>query len=225
MNDANYERLGAIAGIAAMVLIIVGFFLPGAPPKADDAVSEFTDFLVDKRGALLAGTMLIGLGAALLLTFFSALRDQLAVGGRGNAFAREAFGAGIVTVTINLIGAGILAGAAFEVGGLGDDVLNRALLDTAAEVFTLAGFPVSFFFFSAAAAVSQSGGLPRWTVPTGYVVAVIQLISTVAVFASSGFFAAGGAFAPLAFLVAAIWIIAVSVVMLRGGAAAPAGSN
>ena len=219
MNDANYRRLGAMAGIAAMVLIVVGFFLPGAPPKADDPVTEFTDFLVDKRGALLAGTMLIGLGAALLLTFFSALRDQLAVGGRGNAFAREAFGAGIVTVTINLIGTAILAGAAFEVGGLGDDVLNRALVDIAAEVFTMAGFAVAVFFFAAAAAVSQSGGLPRWTVPTGYAVGVIQLVSTVAVFAGSGFFAAGGAFAPLAFLIAAIWIIAVSVVMMR---AAPA---
>jgi hypothetical protein len=222
MSDANYRRLGAMAGIAAMVLIVVGFFLPGAPPKADDPVTEFTDFLVDKRGALLAGTMLIGLGAALLLTFFSALRDQLTVGGRGNAFAREAFAAGIVTVTINLIGTAILAGAAFEVGGLGDDVLNRALVDTAAEVFTMAGFAVAVFFFATAAAVSQSGGLPRWTVPTGYAVGVLQLVSTVAVFAGSGFFAAGGAFAPLAFLVAAIWIIAVSVVMLRAVPAASA---
>jgi hypothetical protein len=217
MDEVWYRRISAAAGIAAMILLVVGFLLPGAPPKADDSLTEFSDYLVDKRGALLAGTMLIGLGAALLLPFFSALRAVLEVDGRGRGFAREAFAAGVVTVTINLIGTAILAGAAFEAGGLGDDVLDRAFVDTAAAVFTMAGFPVAFFFIAAAGAVSASGGLPRWTVPSGYVVGLLQLVSTVAVFAKSGFFAAGGGFAPLAFLIAAIWIIAVAVVMLRNG--------
>jgi hypothetical protein len=205
-----------------MVLIVAGFLLPGAPPKADDPATEFTSFLVDKRGAILAGTVLIGLGAAALLLFFSALRGLLDVGGRGSGLARVSFAAGVVTATINLIGTAVFAGGAFEVAGLGDDVLNRALLDTATEIFAMAGFPVALFFFAAAASASMSGALPRWAVPTGYVVGALQLVSTIAIFASSGFFAAGGAFAPLAFLIAAIWIIAVSVVMMRGAPAASA---
>jgi hypothetical protein len=220
MDDVSYRRLGGIAGIVAMVLLVVGFLLPGAPPKADDPATEFTSFLVDKRGALLAGTCLVGLGATSLLVFFSALRGLLDGGGRATGFARETYAAGVVTVTINLIGTAILAGAAFEVGGLGDDVLNRALLDTAAEVFTMAGFPVALFFFASAAAASASAALPRWAVLTAYGVGVAQLVSTVAIFAGSGFFAAGGAFAPLAFLIAAAWIIAVSVVMIRGASSA-----
>ena len=217
MDDASYRRIGGIAGIAATVLIITGFFLPGAPPKADDAVTEFTDFLVDKRGAILAGTVLIGLGATSLLVFFSALRGVLDVGGRGAGLARVSYAAGVLTAVINMIATAIFAGAAFEIASLGDDALNRALLDTATEVFAMAGFTVALFFFAVAASASASGALPRWSVSTGYAVGVVQLIGTVGIFASSGFFAAGGAFAPLAFLVAAAWIIAVSVVMIRGG--------
>jgi hypothetical protein len=224
MDDVSYRRLGGIAGIVGIVLILVGFFLPGAPPKADDSVSEFTSFLVDKRGSLLAGTMLVGFGAATLLLFLGALRSVLDAGNRGGALARAAFAGGLVTVVINLVGTGILAGAAFEVGGLGDDVLNRALVDTAAAVFTLAGFPVALLFIAAAMSASVTGALPRWTVSTGYLVGALQILSTVAIFAKSGFFAAGGAFAPLAFLAAAAWIIAVSIVMLRGaGSTATAG--
>ena len=40
MDDVSYRRIGGMAGIAAMVLIIAGFFLPGAPPKADDPVTR-----------------------------------------------------------------------------------------------------------------------------------------------------------------------------------------
>ena len=220
MDDVSYRRIGGIAGIAAMVLIIAGFFLPGAPPKADDPVTEFTSFLVDKRGAILAGTVLIGLGAASLLVFFSAFRGLLDTGRArqrpGPCLLRGRCGHRRHQPDRDRD----LRRRGFEVAGLGDDVLNRALLDTATEVFTMAGFSVALFFIAAAAAVSASGALPRWTVPTGYAVGVIQLVSTVGIFATSGFFAAGGAFAPLAFLVAAIWIIAVSVVMIRGGGTA-----
>jgi hypothetical protein len=218
MTGVNYQRIGGAAGIAAMVLLTVGFALPGAPPKADDSLQEVTSFLVDKRGSLLAGNFLIGLGSAVFLVWLSALRSRLEAGGREEVLPRAFFGAGVVAVGMNFVAAAVSAGTVFEAAGLGDETLNRALFDVSVDIFTIAGFVLTILFAAAALSAAGTGALPRWTVSTGLVVAALQLVSAVGIFASSGFFATGGAFAFIAFVPVVAWIVAVGVVMLRGNA-------
>jgi hypothetical protein len=218
MARVNHQRLGGAAGILAMALLLVGFLLPGSPPKADDSLQEITSFLVDKRGSLLAGNFLIGLGSAVFLLWLSALRSRLEAGGRDEVLPRAFFGAGVVAVAMNLVAAAVSAGTVFEAAGLGDETLNRALFDASVDIFTIAGFVLTILFAAAALSAAGTGALPRWTVSTGLVVAALQLLSTVGIFASSGFFATGGAFAFIAFVPAVAWVAAVGVVMLRGDA-------
>jgi hypothetical protein len=51
--------------------------------------------------------------------------------------------------------------------------------------------------------------------------ALAQLVSVAAIFASSGFLAGGGAIAPIAFFLAAIWVVAVSVLMMQRNGVPP----
>ncbi|HYU61887.1 MAG TPA: hypothetical protein VEK39_14105 [Solirubrobacterales bacterium] len=216
MTGVSYRRIGGAAGIVAMVLLVVGFLLPGAPPKADDSLQEITSYLVDKRSSLLAGSFVIGLGMGAFLVWLSALRGLLEAGDRDGILPRVAFAAGVVAAVLNTAGAAVTAGIVFEAAGLGDAILNRALFDTSIDLFTITGFPIAVLFASAALSASATGALPRWAVPTGLVVALLQLVSVVGIFASSGFFATGGAFGFIAFVPAVAWVIAVGVVMLRG---------
>ena len=192
MDDVSYRRIGAIAGIAGMVLIVVGFLLPGAPPKADDPVTEFTELPGRQaRREPARGHVLIGLGAALLLTFFSALRGQLDCRrawrrprARGLR-CRRRHGHDQPDRDGDLRRSRVRGRAGSAT------TCSIARFSNAAEVFDDGRVRGGGVLLRGGGVCLESGGLPRWTVPTGYAVGVIQLVSTVAVFASSGFFAAG----------------------------------
>ncbi|MEA2492206.1 MAG: hypothetical protein QOJ29_117, partial [Thermoleophilaceae bacterium] len=211
----RYDKLAGTAGIAAMLLLLVGFLAPGAPPKANDSAKQVTAFLVDNRGALLAGSFLIGLGSAVFLLWVSGVRRRLLDAGAERVLADAAFAAGAVAAALNLTGSAITAGTAFEAAGLGDATLNRALFDTATDVFTIAGFAIAVLFVTVAASAASGAAFPRWVSTAGYVAAGLQVVSCVALFAKSGFFAAGGAFTLLAFATAVLWGIGVSAAMVR----------
>lgn len=225
MNEFSYRRVGGAAGIIAMVLLAVGFTLPGAPPQAADSAQTVTNFLVDKRSSLLAGAFLIGLGSALLLVWLSALRAHLEADGRDPVLPRAAFGAGVIAAALNLAGAALSAGTVFEAAGMGDDTLNRAFFDTTTDLFTIGGFALAVLFAAASLSAAGTRALPGWATSTGLLVAFLQLVSAVGIFASSGFFASGGAFVFIAFIPAIAWVVAVSVVLMRSDAGRPAAAT
>lgn len=220
-HDYNYRRVAGAAGVIAMALLVVGFLLPGSPPKADDSVQTISDFLTDKRSAILAGDFLIGLGSAVLLVWLSGLRSHLEAVDREGGLPRSAFAGGVVASALNLAGAALSAGTVFQAAGLGDQALNRALFDMSTDLFTIAGFVIALLLAAVSLSAIRTLALPRWASSTGLVVAVLQLVSCVGIFASSGFFASGGAFAFIAFLPAVAWVVAVSLVLLRSSGSQP----
>jgi hypothetical protein len=216
MADERGRRADAATGIVAMILFIVGFALPGTPPKADDPPHEITAFFTDHRGAILAGSFIAGLGAVAFLWFLGSLRSYLreAEGGLGRLSA-AAFGGGIAAAAVLIASVAALSAGAFEVGGLGDDTVNRAMYDLGTFLGFAAGFGFAVLLGAASCSAARSGALPPWLYWLGSVAAAAQLLSTVGLFAGSGFFAEGGVFVVIAFLIAAVWTVAVSVVMIR----------
>src|SRR5438067_1314226 len=101
--DAKGRRVDAATGIVAMVLFVVGFLLPGAPPKADDPIQKITTFFVDHRGDILASDALIALAAVFFLWWLGSLRGYLraAEGGEGRLSA-AAFAGGLLGVTLTV---------------------------------------------------------------------------------------------------------------------------
>ena len=108
-----------------------------------------------------------------------------------------------------------LSAGAFEVGGLGDDTVNRAMYDLGTFLGFAAGFGFAVLLAAASCSAARSGALPPWLYWLGSVAAAAQVLSTIGLFVDSGFFAEGGFFVVIAFLIAAVWAVAVSVVMMR----------
>jgi hypothetical protein len=220
--DAKGRRLDAATGIVAMALFVVGFLLPGAPPKADDPVPKITTFFVDHRSDILAGDALLALGAVFFLWWLGSLRSYLRAGEGGEGrLSAAAFGGGVLGTSLTIAGAAVLSGIVFKVAKLGDPLLNRAMFDVAGNLFATAGVGFAVLLGAAACSAARSGALPAWAYWLGTLAALAQLVSVAAIFASSGFLAGGGAIAPIAFFLAAIWVVAVSVLMMQRNGVPP----
>jgi hypothetical protein len=223
-DDTLNRRLTAIAALLLTIFFIVGFLLPGAPPKADDSLREITHYLVHKRSSILAGDVFIGLAATFFLIFAAGLRRHLRGAGRtDDGLADTAFAGAVAGIVLLLIGAGLLNGIAFKGAGLGEPV--RAWFDALNDIFFLSGFPLALFFGFAAWSGARSRAFPSWIAWLGWLTAIAQLLSGIGLFAKSGAFASGGAFAFVPPLIGTIWALAIAVILWRGaGKAATSGS-
>jgi hypothetical protein len=209
-------RWGGAAGIVFVVLGVVSLFLPGTPPKADE-VAKITTYLTDKRGSILAGNYLAGIAFAFFLVFAGALRSHFgAADTSGFRPGAVALAGAVAATAMVLAGGAVINGAVFQVAKAGDANLNHALYDVANDLFISTGFGLAAFFQGSAVAIALTGALPRILAPAASLLAVLNLVGGVALFAKSGFFAIGGAFGIIVPLLSLIWVVAASVVMLRG---------
>ena len=73
MHERSSERSLALAGIVAVVVILISAFLPGSPPKPDDSVAKIADFLVDKSDQIRWAGFVGVLGSIVLLGWLGAV--------------------------------------------------------------------------------------------------------------------------------------------------------
>ena len=215
--DARGRRWDAATGIGIVVLGLVGFALPGEPPKADDSTPEVIDFFVDKRDELLTSNALLFVAFVLLLWFLGSLRSYLraAEGGEGRLSA-AAFGGGVAGTALLLTGLCALNAGAFKADDLqADPNLMRALFDLSNALFGMAGVGFAVLFGAASCSAARSGALPAWLYWLGSVTAVVQMLGLVTLFAESGALAAGGAIVYVGPLLALAFVLATSVVLMR----------
>jgi len=214
--DAKGRRFDGITGLAFAVLALVSFLLPGPPPKADESAERVVTYFTQHRSDILAGDFLLMISSLLFLWFLGALRSYLraAEGGEGRLSA-AAFGGGVVGIGLLVGGVGVLNGIAFKVAQAGDQLLVRGLYDVSNGVLTGAGFGFAVLLAAASCSAARSGAFAPWVYWSGSVIAVLQVIGGIALFAKSGFFAVGGAFSFIAPLTALVWVAAVSVVLFQ----------
>jgi len=222
--DAKGRRFDAATGIGFAVLAVVALVLPGKPPKADDSITKLGNYFADHHSDILTANLLLGVAAVLFLWFLGSLRSYLraAEGGEGRLSA-AAFGGGVAGIALLLAGAGLLSGIAFKLadGQLPNPIVTRAFFDASSALFAMVAFGFAVFFAAASCSAARSGALPPWAYWSGSVIAVIQLVSALALVAKSGFFATGGAMGFIAPLAGILWVVAVSVLMMRRDAVPP----
>jgi hypothetical protein len=214
--DTKGRRLDAATGLVFAALFLVAFLLPGLPPKADDSTQKIAAFFTGHRGSILAGDYIFGVGSVFFLWFLGTVRAHLraAEGGDGR-LSSVAFGGGAVGIALILAGIAVFNGIAFKVAHLGDATLIRGLFDADNGLLTVSAFGFAAFFAAASCSAARSGAFAPWVYWSGSVVAVLQIVSGLALFAKSGFFAVGGALGLIAVLAALLWTAAISVVMIR----------
>lgn len=220
--DEKGRALDAATGVVFAVLAVVSFALPGAPPKADASTEKLVSFFHGHRGDVLAADFLLGLAALFFLWFLGSLRSYLRAGeGGAGRVSSAAFGGGAVGIALILGSVAVVNGISFKIAQSGDANLLRGLFDVSNAIGTMSAFGFAVFFAAASCSAARSGALPPWAFWSGSVVAVLQLVSGIALFAKSGFFAIGNAFGFIALFAALIWVAAVSVVMTQRGGIPP----
>jgi hypothetical protein len=222
MPTVSGRRLGALAGIAFVIVVLVAFFVPGTPPKADEAPREITQYFADKQRELQISTYLLGLAFAFFLVFLAALRNQVAGwGGRGepkgsdHTLASASVLGGSVGSVLILVGAALINAGVYRTTGVGSNEGNRLLYDLGNQVFTMSGFGFAVFFAAAGLAGAASATLPGWMAPAGLVIGLGHLVGGFAVFANDGFFAVGGEFGFIVTLASVLWILVAAICMHR----------
>lgn len=220
--DSKGRRFDALTGVGFAVVALVSFLLPGPPPKANAPPQKVVSYFTDHRGSILAADFVLFVAALLFLWFLGALRSYLraAEGGEGR-LSSAAFGGGVVGIGLLMAAVGVVNGAAFKVAQAGDQLLVRGLYDVSNGVLTGAAFGFAVLLAASSCSAARSRAFAPWVCWSGSVVAVLQVISGIALFAKSGLFAVGGAFSFIAPLTALVWVAAVSVVMFQRAGVPP----
>jgi hypothetical protein len=191
------ERLMPLTGVAFVLLVIVSFAIAGEPPEASDDVQEIIDHYVDNKDAIMFSAIAATLAVVALVFFVAYLRKRF----------DDADGeTGIVTSTI-LVGAAILG-----TGVCIDSTIMFALAESVEDIepaavqalqalwdndFLPMAAGLGIVIGSAGIGVLKTGLLPKWL---GWVAILLFIVA----FTPAGF---------AAFMGAALWILAASIIL------------
>ena len=218
-------KLDAAMGIVFVLLVTVALLLPGQPPKAEDSAATVAALLIEKRSAFLVGGYVAGLSSSVLATmlrycsiaflwFIAAVRDHLDRHG-ATQLASAAFAGGIVAVTLMLVGMILINGVAFVAVRAGDTAIVRAGNDMGTFALETSKFAFALFMLAVSRSGHSSAALPRWLVRFGIASVPVVLLSAFSLIAEHGVFQFGGVVDLLGGFLPPIWILALSVAMIR----------
>jgi hypothetical protein len=187
------QRNAAMGGILAMVLLIVGYFMAGQPPKFNASETSIADFYSSHHRTLLIAMVLTGIAVPLYIWFVAYLAMALD-GALGMATALGGILVAAVAATGDTLTVALAHGVRF-----GDSTATYRLVY---QVETLAysrlfwaGLAISI---PVAIAVSK-GALKPWVGYIAWLQTVLYLLGGVSL-KSSGFFSPTGGMAEIAYL-------------------------
>ncbi|HEX8918876.1 MAG TPA: DUF4386 family protein [Chloroflexota bacterium] len=210
MTEARWLRIGAVAGILFVVLLVVSQFVAASPGPKDSTSTIVTFYIHNKTAALWSAYAGMGAAVALLLfvaAVYSVLRrseDQPSV------VSIVALGAGIALMPIILVSSSFSVALAWNGAQLGDPAVARALFDLSNATLIFSDLVIAIFLAAASLAILGTRILPRWLAWLGLLAAALLLAGTASLFNPGGSF--GGAPGLLLYL---IWVSATSVLLLR----------
>jgi hypothetical protein len=207
-------RWGGISGIVFVVLFVVAFLMTTDTPDGNASNREWLKYFRDSgnRRMQVIGALMFAVAVLAFLLFLGVLRERIRNASAGGEWiATTAFASGIAFVAMVAVfalgQASVAAGVQF-----GDSPVPRDA--DIMRTFTSLGFGAMLVFGAASAGLlvittSVAGGraglISRWLAVTGYVVGVIVTVG-------------GLIFFP--FVLFVLWVLTVSIVMLRGSGAA-----
>jgi hypothetical protein len=206
-SNQRLSRVGAWMGVAFSVLFVVGliaFPFPSNNKSTAQWARQWTDS--GHRTTAIVATYLAVLGLLAFLWFAWSLRERLRADGDGLMFT---FGSVFVAVSLVAVlvqaaipGAKVFGDAPVPTGAFAQ-VLSNA---SNGILFVAGGLSAGAFIALASYLARRTGLLPGWLTIAGYVVAVLQLVAAF--------------FVP--FLLFPLWVLVVSIVLLRRRAPATA---
>jgi hypothetical protein len=193
MSNDKYERYGALAGVVAVVLFVVGFVIVLPKPPAPDASAEsFAGYYTNHQDAIRAAIVIISASLLAFIWFLGSLSSALRSAIGSPRLPTVAFGGGIIAAVFFLIALTVTATAAFRPDETSPEVI-RALNDVGLVCGAPAAAGFVALFAATALVIARSNALPQWLCAVNVVAAVASLGAIGAMFTTTGAFAADGA--------------------------------
>ena len=213
MDDSKVERWGAWAGIAFVVLILVTAFLPGSPPKLSDSSAKITKFFVDKADEMRIVTYVGGLATVAVLLWLGALYRVLRRAEGAAQLSVSALAGGIIAAALTTTGGVVLGAVAILKLQNGIEPAGVRFFYVLGNMLVIAaGFGVIVLIGATSLIVARTGIMPKWIAVLGLVDVLLWFVATGAVTSTKDFVFY---FSLAAFGLFAIWVLSVSIMMLR----------
>ncbi len=218
MNHRSHQlldRVGAAAGIAGVLLLVALFNVFPALPAPDDGIAEIAGKAKDNTDGLLLAAYVGALMSGALLLFGASLAARLrrAEGSEGGWWLVALVG--IAGTSIGIVGNALTL---VFVRAVGHGVTGSALwIGYGADHWlgVLTAIPLAVFLLGASIGARATRSLPRWLAWLGIAVSVLLVAGAGSV---TGDEVDGGVLGLpllLGYLGLIVWIVAVSVSMLR----------
>ncbi|HEY2959075.1 MAG TPA: hypothetical protein VGM21_12835 [Actinomycetota bacterium] len=216
----GWERAGAAVGIAAVVLLFVGEVLGGddVHPTATDSGQHVTAFYAANHAGVLAGSYVHGVALMLLLWFAATLAGVVRAGGQ-DAMATLIATASAVTAGVVGLWLVVTATLAFGAGPGQDPGAAQVLYQLRYLAQTFWSLPVAALTGATAVGVLRGRVLPRWHGWFSAATALAFLLGGTDM-ARTGLFAADGDYGFLLFWLLPLWLVVISIGLLRSPRAA-----
>jgi hypothetical protein len=205
-RDLTAPRAAGVAGLLFAVLFVSSLLLTQGAPGAGSSADEIAAWYLrnDSSRLALVGLYLAPFAGIAFLWFIAVIRSHF--GSKEDLFFATVFlGSGLLFVAMLFGGAAAagapLAGVKFQgAPAPSPDAIGLARALAYTLIYVYAVRVAAVFVISVSTLALRTGGLPRWLVFSGYVIALVMLFSV--------------SFFRLTVLLFPLWVAAVSLVIL-----------
>ncbi|MGW7684452.1 DUF4386 family protein [Kribbella sp. NPDC054772] len=215
MTERHELRWGGFAGLAFVVLAMLGKFLPGNPPTVGDSDSSIASWLADHRTTMLFSALLWAAAAGLVIWFAAAFAEAIRERAERSDVHLALLAGSVLVGGAIFLNAVLIAGSAFGITGR-DQAITRLMYDLSAVTTTMIGFAAALPLAAAGLGVLRTHLMPDWLGYLALLAAVVSFAGAFGVFATSGTFVAGGILmTTVPLLLSAVWIVCAGGYMVR----------
>lgn len=215
MTQRHELRWGGFAGLAFVVLALLGRFLPGNPPTVDESAGTITSFLNDTRTSMLVSALMWSAAAGLIIWFAAAFAEAIRERDERSDVHLAILAGSVLVGAAIFVNACLIAATAFRIGSRTADI-TIMLYQLTAVMTTMIGFAAALPLAAAGIGVLRTHVMPNWLGYLALLAAVVSFAGAFGVFATGGSFVAGGfLMTGIPLLLSAVWIACAGGYMVR----------
>jgi hypothetical protein len=221
VNDTKWEQYGALAGLVFVILVVVGAFIAGSPPRPDDSIQKIADYYRNHTGAIKTGAFLTGLAGVAFLWFLGSLWSTLRRSEDTRRLATIATGGGIVGLVLALLAFALNSSVAIALNSRDSlQFLNPKFIYLLSGVIGgMGNFGIAVLVAATGVAILRTRVFPAWLAGPSMLIALGWIVGGLVVATDSSVIFTIGF---VVFLLWLVWILLISFFMFRPQAAAPA---
>jgi hypothetical protein len=215
MTERHELRWGGMAGLAFVVLAMLGQFLPGMPPGVDSSANEITSYVSDNRATILLAALMWSAAGGLVIWFASAFAEAMREREERTDVHLALLAGAVLVGGAIFIDAGMMAATAYGVDGR-DASLTVQMFTGTTVLGTMIGFAAALPLAAAGIGVLRTRLMPNWLGYLGLLAALVSFVGAFGIFASDGAFRPGGwLMSTVPLLLNAVWLVCASGYMVR----------